>query len=122
VAKHLGDGIEAPIDAETMRSAVELARYFVLHALVAFDLMGDDPALDLARRIVTWIELAKRASFSRRDVLRDVRPRPNAKDAAAALGLLESYGYVAVEDQEPGVGRPSVRYAVNPAILGQNGQ
>jgi hypothetical protein len=55
-------------------------------------------------------------------VLRDVRPRPHAKEAAAALSLLESYGYVAAEDREPGIGRPSVRYAVNPAILGQNGQ
>ena len=122
VARHLGDGIESPIDAGTMRSAVELARYCVPHAQVAFDLMGDDPALDLARRIVTWIEFVQRASFSRRDVLRDVRPRPHAKEAAAALGLLESYGYVAAEDREPGIGRPSVRYAVNPAILGQNGQ
>jgi replicative DNA helicase len=122
VARNVGEALELPVDGETMRSAVELARYFVPHAQVAFDLMGDDPALDLARRIVTWIELKPRDGFSRRDVLRDVRPRPHANQAAAALGLLESYGYIAAENREPRIGRPSVRYAVNPAILGQNGQ
>lgn len=122
VARHVGVGLERPIDAGTMGSAIELARYFVPHARVAFDLMGDDPALDLARRIVTWLELEQRASFSRRDVLREVRPRPHAKEAAAALGILESYGYVAAEDREPGIGRPSMHYAVNPAVLGQKGQ
>lgn len=119
VGTHVGEGLEFPIGAGTMRSAVELARYLVPHAKVAFDLMGDDPALDLARRIVAWLELVPRSSFSRRDVLRDVRPRPHAKEAAAALGLLASYGYVAAEDREAGVGRPSARYAVNPAIYGQ---
>jgi hypothetical protein len=122
LATHLGEGLEAPIDAETMRSAVTLARYFVPHAQVAFDLMGDDPALDLARWIVVWLEHRQRTSFSRRDVLRDVRPRPHAKQAAAALSLLESYGYIAAENPESGWGRPSIRYAVNPAILGQSGQ
>ena len=122
VGRHVGEGLEQLIDADTMRSAVDLARYFVPHALVAFDLMGDDPALDLAGRIVAWIERRGQASFGRRDVLRDVRPRPRVKEAAAALGLLESYGYVAAEDREAGLGRPSLRYAVNPTVLGQNGQ
>jgi replicative DNA helicase len=122
VARNVGERLELPIDAETMRSAVELARYFVPHAQVVFDLMGDDPALDLARRIVTWLELKPRDSFSRRDVLRDVHPRPHAKEAAASLSLLESYGYVAAEDRESGIGRPTVRYAVNPAIVVRSGQ
>ncbi len=122
LATHVGESLELPIGAAAMQAAVSLAHYFVPHAKVVFDLMGDDPALDLARRIVAWLELCGESAFSRRDVLRGVRPRPQAKAASAALALLESYGYVQVDDIEPSLGRPTMRYVVNPAILGRKGQ
>ena len=55
------------ISLETMDRALELASIFSSHALIAFDMMGADKALEQARKIWRWIERGRQESFSKRD-------------------------------------------------------
>jgi replicative DNA helicase len=87
-----------------------------------FDLMGADPRLEDARRLLDWVSRTNRIQFSRRDAHR-AAPRgrfAKATDLEPALRLLEEHGYLRRVDPEPsqdpqGRGRPaSPRFLVNP--------
>ena len=119
LAKHLRDGWAKPVEAETMRAAVAIARYLVEHALAVFDLMGADPALADARYLLDWIERTSAERFTRRELFtalpRGRFPKVDALDPG--MELLEAHGYVRRVDQPAPKGpgrRPSPTYEVNP--------
>ena len=124
LAKHLRDGWAKPVEAETMRAAVAIARYLVEHALAVFDLMGADPALADARYLLDWIARTGAERFTRRELFtalpRGRFPKVDALDPA--LELLSAHGHIRRVDQPApkGPGRPpSPAYEVNP--LGRPG-
>lgn len=109
---------DAPISAEIMCAAIDIGHYFVAHAKSAFALMLDPPDVQLARRILGWIERRRPAEFSVRDCHQAIRlNRPS--DLNPGLLVLEEHGFVrSIEKtQRKAAGRPpGSRFAVNPRI------
>jgi hypothetical protein len=115
-----------PISADTIHAAVELAETFLIpHAKTAFTLMGADPAVEQARRLVREIAAWPQESVSRRDLhqkLRATYTKPEELDRP--LAVLEDHGYIRRVGQEAkGPGRkPSPRFDINPLGRAQNSQ
>lgn len=121
------------VSSDTMAAAIALGRYFLGHALAAFDLMGSDPATDAARGLVRWLEVEQPREFTRRDAFNAHRGRfKTVDDLDAPLSLLEAHGYIRrqepperplLDDGKRRRGRaPSPTYDVNPLMGSQNTQ
>ena len=114
------------ISTETMQAAIHIAEAFLIpHAKTAFLLMGADPALEQARRVLQLVANWPEDTISRRDVhqtLRATFPKPD--DVNRPLALLAEHGYldpVPVDASGPGR-KPSPRFAINPLGRHQNPQ
>ena len=108
-----------PIDAETMRAAVEVAEAVLEHSLAVFHLMGADTTVAAAETVWEWIERGRRENAKVRDAHIALRSRfPRAAMLAEALEALEERGYVRVQALPAGPrgGRPSERIVVRPDI------
>ncbi|GDX78552.1 hypothetical protein LBMAG42_03630 [Deltaproteobacteria bacterium] len=109
---HVGD-----IGAGCMQRAVQLARYYLAHGLVAFGMMGADPVVGGAQRLLTWIEAHNLSEFCTRDAYHGTRTvGGSASDTKQALRLLEQHEYIRlVVPPAKSTGRPpSDRWEVNP--------
>jgi replicative DNA helicase len=103
--------------AATWSDAIEIGRYFLAHALAAFDLMGTDQGLADARTIWTWIERQKLAEFTARDARVANRAAVRTSERVdAALAVLADHGFVREAVREKRVGRPSRRYEISPLL------
>ncbi len=125
---------ELTISGETAERAVRVARYFIPHALAAFEQMEITTEGEGARAIAAWIKRHSErwlregglAAFSRADVYRDLR-RGCFKDpshADAPLELLVQHRIIRrmttdLARQGPGK-KPSPRFEVNPLFLPRN--
>lgn len=124
LAHHLRDGYAQPISADTMRDAETLGRYYLDHALAAFDLMGRTrPEIDDARAVLDWMTREPRPNgFSRRELLDGVRSHrfSTVADLAPAIDVLTDHGYIALRpvDTTGKRGRPPVHYDVHPTLRG----
>jgi hypothetical protein len=109
-----------PITADTLSAAIRLGHYYLTHALDVFDLMGSDPDLEKAKRILEWITRSQARTFTRRDLLRAVRSKSftTPADLDAPLELLADHGHIRLTTGSTGgqSGRPSVTYEVHPII------
>lgn len=111
---------EVGISESAMERAVWLAsEYFVPHARVAFQTMGDTPGVEGARRLLSWIARRGRASFTSREALRALNRNGTRREVVdPALDVLVAHGWIredSREDKRPG--RPSDRYHCHPAAL-----
>ncbi|MGH2535110.1 MAG: DUF3987 domain-containing protein [Thermomicrobiales bacterium] len=120
---------DIPIAKATMAVAVRIAEEFLVpHALTAFAVMGADPALDHARRLLAWIDRSKKTTFSIRDAHQDLRKHQlSVSMVERAAALLVEHGYLRPvpplepETEQPKTGRPPTpRFAVNPLWRPQN--
>jgi uncharacterized protein DUF3987 len=116
-----GSVISTMIGSRAATGAVELGRYFHVHAQVAFRLMGELPEQRQAQTILSW--LATRTGdelfvLTVRDVHRARGKGTTAEQVRAALKLLEAHGYVRVERVSGRRGRPAERVFVNPVLPG----
>jgi replicative DNA helicase len=119
---HLGGSVRGAWGDEVPRSAVDAAilvgDYAIAHAQAAFALMGADPEVELARRVLRWIGNRKLTEFSRRDAFDQLRGNRLTKvtDLDPPLALLAAHDYIRPSSTAPGPagGRPSQRYRVNP--------
>lgn len=119
LAHHGTHGIGPPIDAPTMTDAVQLARYYLAHALAVFDTLTADPAVDGARRVLDWIARARPATFTRRELHRALESKrfARAADLDAPLALLTERGYLREHVHvNPKGGRPSLAYESHPDL------
>ncbi len=100
-----------------MSAAVALGEVLSKHALIAFDHMGADAALDDARSVIEWICRERLTTFSARDALRGNRRFARSTEAEAALDVLAERGHIRACPQptKPGGGHRSATYQVNPA-------
>jgi replicative DNA helicase len=105
----------------------KIALFFLSHSLAAFNLMGSDPSVELARTALAWIRRSlpvthnsqnPQNSFTKRDLFQGLKGTLKTADAAdPVLKLLEDHGYIRLLPAPPtrGAGRPpSPRYEVNP--------
>lgn len=115
------EGRWGPITHLTVESAIALAQYLLDHVQAAFALMGVDPDVEHARRILAWIERTRAQRFSKRDVWQTTRAYfKKASELDAPLSLLCEHGYLREQYQErSGPGRkPSSVFLVNPHSQG----
>ena len=120
----------APVDADTMRAAVRLAEeYLIPHAQAAYGVMGAQPEIEGARRILRWLRDTATGTFTKRDAFNGLRGGfERATDLDEPLRVLEERGYIrpipAPEAGRPGR-PPSPAFEVNPAThithITQNG-
>lgn len=121
IAENRVDPRQIPISAEAVAAGIELARYFTAHAKAAFSLMGADPAVELAKRVLAWIARKGCRDFARRDVIRILG---NAPEVDAALALLVESDFLRQILPPPQTARlagrkPGPKYQTNPRILEQ---
>jgi replicative DNA helicase len=119
LAANLTTGYREPISEETFLASARIGDYFLAHAIAAHGLMGADEVVEDARGLLTWIQQADLAHFSKRDAHHANRARfSKAADLDAPLDRLEDHGWIRRRpDPEPGTkgGRPpSPVYDVNP--------
>lgn len=120
MAEHGAPGIRQPIPAPTMSAAIELARYFLAHSLAVFDLIGDNPETEAARRVLDWITRTKPATFTQREAHRALTSRrfPTSATLTAPLALLIEHGHIRPAPRTTGTtGRPSAAYETHPDLL-----
>jgi hypothetical protein len=113
------------ITPPTVAAAIQLGRdYLIDHAISAFGVMGADPSLSSAQRILDELRRRGWTRFTRRGLF-TVLPRtqfPRNPLLEPPLALLEEFGWVRRElpFEHLGPGRPrSPAYAVNPAVHGR---
>lgn len=112
------EGTGRPIGEPTMRAAVDLARYYLAHALATFGSLSTDPARAAAKRVLDWLETGRVAAFTRRELHRALISKfSKAEELAGPLALLTDHGYIR-ETTTRGKGRPSVSYETHPAVCG----
>lgn len=89
-------GWPAAVDERNARYALALAPYLIAHARAAFGEMGADPALDAARRALSWLERGRSESvITVREVQRGAfGGRGRADVVREALRVLAERGYV----------------------------
>lgn len=111
------------IEADTMGRAVRLGRFLIEHALVAFDAMGADAAMEAARDLWKAVEKNRQPRFTARDAWHPLRSKYKRMDAAEpGFDVLIDHGYVAEPHQaDDGTPRkrgrpPSRMFLVNPAL------
>lgn len=118
LAEHLDHAEGRAVSEATMRRALSLGPYLVDHALAAFTMMGADPEVEGARRVLRWVEQTGAESFTARDAFNGCKGTFRKMNALKpALRLLEEHGYIRKAEPEPRTGpgrKPSQRYQVNP--------
>ncbi|HRT22266.1 MAG TPA: DUF3987 domain-containing protein [Candidatus Hydrogenedentes bacterium] len=126
VVRHAhGQPWQSPVGIEDMAAAVRLGETLGQHALLAFDSMGGDVAMENARKILAWIAREGLQEFTRREAHKAHQSRfQRAEEMAGPLEVLIERGYIRPCPRTTGAGgRPSMRYEVSPAIFrgGVNG-
>ncbi len=114
------DPWDVPLAESTMQSAMTIVDYFVDHALVAFAMMGADPAIEDAKHVARWIERERCSLFTKQGVWQATKSRfRRVVGLNAALDVLEERGIVRRQEEERvGRGRPAApSYEVNPDFL-----
>ncbi|PRY13597.1 DUF3987 domain-containing protein [Kineococcus rhizosphaerae] len=115
----VADGV---INAETMKDAVAIGRYFTAHALATFEAMGADASLDDARHVLQHLRRRSVEAFTVRALLTDLgRGRfPTVEKLTEALTTLDDLGWITRLPAPPRTGRgrpPSPTYIVHPATF-----
>jgi hypothetical protein len=117
--------IHGPIDAETTRGAITIARYLIDHAITAFAELGADPQIEDARQLLRAIErhgTHDAVVFTKRTLFEWAKGRfKRVEDLDAPLRLIIAHGYIREQESEtrPGPGRkPSPTYETNPHWIG----
>ncbi len=110
------------ISENIMEQALTLAALLADHAKVAFSTIGTDPATEVAKSVLVWIQHKKREKFTLRDCFRDLAGRyRNTSEIKPGLSVLVERGYIKDigMEQTGGKGRPKGPYfIVNPIVTG----
>jgi hypothetical protein len=109
------------IEAAFVEAAVRLVRdYFWPHARAALRQIGLNERHANARRVLRWIMATRRNEISREDVRREALGQGlDAEGTQTLLDGLARSGWVRPKTERPtGRGRPSLRWEINPRLLG----
>lgn len=123
--RHDAYGTRVPIAADTMADAIQVAHYYLAHAVAVFDGLALPPELENARRVLNWATSrdADTDTFTRRDAFRGLSSKrfPNAASLDLPLAVLVEHGYIReLPPERPGSGRgraPSPTYQTRPDQL-----
>ena len=109
------DRLPDDIPAPTFDRAVAIGQYLLAHAQAAFEVMGVDDVVELAKRIAAWTHRLGLRSFSRRQGQRALHC--NAEQFSEALAVLVERGLVRQSKRVAKSGRPSEVWDVRPRTL-----
>jgi putative DNA primase/helicase len=109
-----------PVSRETMEQALDITVVSISHALAVFNLMGADPAIESAGRVLQWIKRHRHQEFTKRQAFQDLKGSFNrAAMLDEPLAVLVERNHIRpMVEAEKKPGRKSEAYGVNPAILG----
>lgn len=130
ICEYIEEAAEVPIPGETVRRAGEIGKYFLAHAICAYQLAGqtdDQPTKD-AKYILKRLDSTGRTEISKRDLWKLCKDRVGMEKVEGmepGLEVLIKRGYIKIEkapaDQNPQNpqkpqrgGRPSYMIYVNP--------
>jgi putative DNA primase/helicase len=119
--EHLSDAHLHKVTQPTMANALELGTALTSHAMAAFALIGADPNIEAAKKVLAWIQRGAVEEFTATDCYRSLRGTyPRMEMIRSALGVLEERLHIfpAKVETNEGPGRPpSPAYKVNPLAL-----
>jgi replicative DNA helicase len=124
---HMAASPDGPtISRSTMAAAVTIGRYYIDHALAAFDAMGGvGDEIALARHLLALIRRRQMDTFTARQVF-NLAARswlPDMDAATGALDTLQDYGWIERLEDSPRSGpgrRPSPMYQTHPDVFGSD--
>jgi len=133
VAKAIGGGglIPSVLSDTTVNAAIAIGRDYLLpHAIAAFAVMGGDPQLDDAQRVIRWLEKNELnekmkgggipETVSKNAIHKNVfGGTRSVSELDGVINLLVGHGYLRGVDPVPYQGRgrkPGARFLVNPLI------
>jgi hypothetical protein len=108
-----------PVSRETMEQALDITVVSISHALAVFNLMGADPAIESAGRVLKWIKRHRHQTFTKKqafDALRGTFTRAAMLDEP--FKVLAERNYIRAIEPEKGPGRPPEPFEVNPSVYG----
>jgi len=124
---HLGDLAEyehpweVRVDASVVARSVVICHYLLAHAKAAFRLIGSDPAILGARRVLRWLKRKHVEQLTMREIHNGMQGTfQKVEELEGPLKALVDHGYLRVVpvERKPGAGRaPSPIFEVNPAIF-----
>lgn len=110
-----GNPEEHPISFETMGRALGIMTTLVEHAKHAYGIIGTDPKLEDAKRVLRWIERNHLPRFTGRDVFQALKGHFKTMEPLnEALEILGERFYIGEEAHQRREGRPSRVFIVNP--------
>lgn len=119
-AESLNQQWPGEVSADTLKDAIEIARYLMAHARAAYAEMAADPKIEEAKIVLNWIKKTGSTSFTKRDAYQGNKGRFNKVALLEpALKILEDHGYVQLVEipAKGGAGRkPSPVFLVNPSL------
>lgn len=126
VIKYRLDAAEVKVEADTMKDAINIGRYYLEHAKAVFMLSGmyDPPEVKSAKYILKRIDSTGLTQISKRDVYRLCKNKEGFETAdseAFVTGLeeLRRRGYIKIEKDKSTGGRPTEIVTLNPLYLQQ---
>lgn len=107
------------VGADTLCNALEIADYYKEQAIYAFNLGGVDNEILKAEKALELIKAKNIREGLQSAVYKSCRNKIFAEpdDFYKALGLLEDYGYVALDERLTGNNKPAVYVYVNPKVF-----
>lgn len=105
------------INFSTIERSLDLCELLIAHAQAAFDMMGAEPANNDARIVCRWIVATGKKAFRQHEAIRAMRQFRTVARLEAALEVLTSRNIISEPRKRRSGGRPSIVYAVNPAVL-----
>ncbi len=120
IAEYGTAGFKKSISSKTVLYATIIGDYFKEHALKVFDIIGEDPAIFAAGKILEYIQVIKPKTFKVRDVIRHKNALSNNREVETGLQVLIERGYIRkiVKTSTNEKGRPeSPEYEINPILL-----
>jgi hypothetical protein len=114
---------EQRIQEESVAGSVQIAEYLIRHALAAFRMIGSDPNIPLARKIIRWLTHHRISRITRRDLFRGMQGTfDSVEEIDPPLTMLMDYHYLrqlpSEERRGPGQ-QPSPIFAVNPMVVNE---
>ncbi len=113
------------VGVEEAQAAVLIGRWAMEHARIAFQCSGNDPDVELAKRLLAWLERKRPKTFTRREAFQALKGGGGTvqkmADIRGALSVLVDHGHVVPADIPEHDGRAVTRggaavYLVHPEI------
>jgi hypothetical protein len=111
---------EKNVDGQSIRRADLLVRYFASHARKVYAVIGADPEIENAKRVLDWIARENPPTFKRWQIHKDIKNQERfsrVEDLDRPLDRLIKHGYIRARPHEnkTGRGRPAdPEFEVNP--------